>query len=125
MPQQWSSFCFRSHDRHLRDKLHFQKKTDSYTIVCVGHESGSSSGGVLDPVGDTLYIISPKGGYQHVTLLHSPNCESITWNQETEQLFYTVTGYDVHDHQNKDYKYVFNVKEMSAVLLGEKESVSQ
>jgi len=107
------------------DLLVFQQKTDAYTLVCVGHESGSPSGGILEPVGDTLYIISPKGGYKSVTLPHAPNRESITWNQDTEQLFYTVTDYDVHDHQSKDYQYVFNVKELSVVLLGETETVSQ
>lgn len=103
----------------------FRQKTDLYTLVCVGHESGSPSGGILEPVGDTLYIISPKGGYKSVTLPHAPNRESITWNQDTEQLFYTVTDYDVHDHKSKDYEYAFNLKEMSVVLQGEKESALQ
>ena len=107
------------------DLLVFQQKTDLYTLVCVGHESGSPSGGILEPVGDTLYIISPKGGYKSVTLPHAPNSESITWNQDTEQLFYTVTDYDVHDHKSKDYEYAFNVKEMSVVLRGETESALQ
>ncbi|BAK97613.1 putative surface layer protein [Oscillibacter valericigenes Sjm18-20] len=107
------------------DLLVFQQKTDLYTLVCVGHESGSPSGGILEPVGDTLYIISPKGGYKSVTLPHAPNRESITWNQNTEQLFYTVTAYDVNVQKSKDYKYVFNVKDMSVVLLGEKKTASQ
>ncbi len=103
----------------------FWQKTALYTLVCIGHESGSPSGGILEPAGDTLYIIYPKGGYKSVTLPHAPNRESITWNQDTEQLFYTVTDYDAHNHQSKDYQYVFNVKELSVVLLGETESALQ
>jgi hypothetical protein len=105
----------------------FQQETDSYTIVCIGSESCTSSGisNGVEPSETTLYVISPKGGYKSVVLPNSPNSEDMTWNQATEQLFYTVTAYDVHVQKSKDYKYVFNVKDMSVVLLGEKETASQ